>query len=177
MSNYQQMSEAAAAARKGYLDYQQRVWSYLFAIVNGLITHCGVPENCMVWLKWNGIDGPDGRFTFPDHGGHYTLPGATTYDARDNSFNLGVLIYMTPENHNPRLPVTFALWVSERNGTPLVRIGRDGRARQVELQDEAQRNLFCEDIAREIVEAFAFPSKEDRRPIGFDIGSLGDDHS
>jgi hypothetical protein len=45
------MSEAAEAARKGYLDYQQRGWGYFGTIMNGLTQHCGVPQDRMVWMK------------------------------------------------------------------------------------------------------------------------------
>ena len=79
---------------------------------------------------------------------------------------------MTPATHLPRLPVTFGLWISEKNGIPSIRVGRDGKARLVALQNEAQKNSFCEGIAREIVEAYAFPPKENQKSIGFDIGSL-----
>jgi len=172
MSNYQQMSEAAEAARKGYLDYQQRIWGYFSTIMNGLTQHCGVPQDRMVWMKWNGIDGPGGHFAIADDGMRYALPGAITYDDHDNSFNLGVLIYMTPATHLPRLPVAFGLWISEKNGVPSIRVGRDGKARLVALQNEVQKNSFCEEIAREIVEAYAFPPNENQKSIGFDIGSL-----
>lgn len=171
MSNYVQMSEAAATARKSYLDYQTRVWGYFGAIMNGLIQCCGVPQEHIVHLKWNGLEGHGGRFT--EDGGHYTLPGAITYDSRDNSFNLGVRIYLTPANHMPRQFVSFGLWISEKNGVPSIRVGRDEKPKLVNLKDELARNVFCEEMAQGIVEMFALPPKENQKTIGFEISPLG----
>jgi len=173
MSNYQQMCEAAATARKSYLDYQQRVWGYFAAIMNGLIQGCDVPQERIVYMKWNGLEGDDGHFAVADDNTQYALPGAIAYDRRDNSFNLGVLIYLTPANQIPRQHVTFGLWISEKNDVPSIRVGRDGKPKLVPLKDEAARNVFCDEVAQQIVEASAFPPKANQKTIGFDIGPLG----
>jgi hypothetical protein len=171
VSNYQQMSEAAETARKNYLAYQQRAWEYFFKIINGLIEHCGVPQDHIAYLKWNGLEGGVGRFRRSEDGGQYTLPGAVTYDIRDNSFNLGVLTYLTPANVLPRQHVSFALWINEKNGLPVVRVGIDGKPLVVRLDDPDTRNAYCSELAKEIVEAFSTPLEQAPKSIGFDIGS------
>lgn len=68
MSSYQQMSEAAEKTTNNYREYRERVWGYFAAIINGLIDHCGVPDEHIVYMKWNELEGQGCRFAIPDNG-------------------------------------------------------------------------------------------------------------
>lgn len=55
----------------------------LFAILKGLTSHCGVPDDQVKFLKWERMGDQGGQLSPPENGGLYTLPGAVTYDDSD----------------------------------------------------------------------------------------------
>lgn len=54
MTKYEEMTNAAKEARIAYGQYRERSWRNLWAIVGGLEDLCGVPQDKIVYLKWNG---------------------------------------------------------------------------------------------------------------------------
>lgn len=165
------MCAAAETARKRYLDAQQRCWGYLFSILGGLVEHCGVPDDQITFLRWNGLQGDERRYLPLEEGNVYTLTGATVFDESDGYWHLGLLIYLNPRNHLPRLHIVFALCVTERNDAPLVKVGIDGKPRTVFLNNPAARNQFCEEIVQRAISTFekADYPKVSQQAIGFNL--------
>lgn len=171
MTKYEEMCEAAKNARKEFLAYQQRSWGYFGAIINGLQTHCGVPVDKITYLKWNGHQEEARQYLAAEEGMKYALPGAIDYDEINGFWNLGILITVTPDNVFPKQWVTFALCIKEQNQTPLVKIGLDGKAQLVQLENLGARNQYCEMIAEQVIKAFSDPTEPGSKVIGFALGT------
>jgi hypothetical protein len=173
MSSYQEMCETAETERKGFLEQRDRCWGYLFSIVSGLLDHCGVPQDQLAYLKWNGLHGTARRYVDAGDDGEYTLPGATDYDTEDGCWHLGVRIGLTPHNTFPKQYVAFVICVSEQNNFPVVKIGINEKLKHVHLSSEGARNLFCDGLVQQAVKAIANRNTRVSRTIGFEVTEVG----
>ena len=75
MSPYEEICLASTNAIKRWSEYRERSWGYLAAIIRGLVTHCGVPEDKISYLRSNGLHGNERKYSPPNDGGQYTLMG------------------------------------------------------------------------------------------------------
>ncbi len=57
MANYTDMCNAARNAQLQSNALRERAFGYFAKILQGLITHCGVPQEAITFLKWNGEAG------------------------------------------------------------------------------------------------------------------------
>ena len=171
MTKYEEMCEAAKSARKEFLAYQERCWGYFFSIIGGLEDHCGVPEDKITYLKWNGLRDEKRRYLAAEPGVTYALPGTIDYDETDGFWHLGLRIVLGPDNVVPKPWITFALCVKEQNQTPMVKMGINSKPQAVHLDDENARNQYCEIITEQVVKSFSNPTDPGSKVIGFVTGT------
>lgn len=95
----------------------------------------------------------------------YTLLGATEFDSEDEYWHLGVCI-----NLNLPQQVFFPLCVTNQEGKLMVKLGVNGKARQINPNDPVQLEEFYESIVETIKQAFRGPRKPSTNPIGFVVG-------
>lgn len=171
MTTYKEMCDVAALTRKEHNDYQQRAWGYFISIVKGLVEHCEIPDDRIVYMKWNGRVGEDRVYSMDRDGGRYTLVGAVDFDLSDGFWHLGVKIILTPANSFPHQYVTFLLCVNEQNKVPTVKIGLNAKPRIMHFENLTERDAFCDEIADSIVKDFTEPQKPTDGRIGFSVGT------
>jgi hypothetical protein len=171
MYDYQAMCDAAAEARNEFLSYRDRCFGYFGTIIKGLIEHCGVPKDQLIYLRWNGLQGESGRYSKADSGA-YLFHSAAVYDESDGTWRLCIQMVLTAANTFPKQHVTFVLFVAEQNGSPTVKIDPNGKPQVVHLHNVAARNAYCETITEQVMQTFSDPKKPTPKPIGFDIGMV-----
>jgi hypothetical protein len=154
MPNYQDMCIAAKNAQTEFFAYRDRCFKYLNLIVEGLHSHCGVPDDQITYLKWNGKEGTERWYSPAENGRVYSLPGAVAFDESDGFWHLGLSIGLTPENELPKQRVAFVICVAEQGETVQVKMGIDAKPKTVFIHNEQARNLFCEGIAQGAITAF-----------------------
>jgi hypothetical protein len=159
MSQYDEICRASSNAVKTWNEYRERSWGYLSMIVRGLITHCGVPQEKITFLRSNELPGEQRRYRPPEDRGLYTLPGAVTFDEEDNSWHLGVAITLSPAGTFPERWVGVVLCVTENNGQATVRLGKNGKPRTIDFNDPHQCADLCDEIAEFLRAAFDDPRK------------------
>jgi hypothetical protein len=169
MSQYDEICQASSNAVKTWNEYRQRSWGYLITIVRGLITHCGVPQEKITYLRSNELPGEERRYSPPEDGGHYTLPGAVTFDEEDNSWHLGVSITLSPAGTFPERWVGVVLRVTENNGQAIVNLGKKGKPHTIDFNDPKQCADLCDEITDFMKAACDDPRKitEKSAVIGF----------
>lgn len=166
MSKYDEICQASANAARRWNEYRERSWGYLAAIVHGLKTHCGVPEGKIAYLRSNELPGEQRRYRLPEDGGHYTLPGAVTFDREDDCWHLGVSITLSPEGTFPEMWVGGVLYVTENNGQAIVKLGKNGKPLTIDFNDPKQCADLCDEIAEFLKVSFDDPRKITKQ-IGF----------
>jgi len=167
MSKYDEMCAAAESARKEWFAKQERCWKCLFSLMGGLMNYCGVPDDRITYLRWNGLNGVERNYSRPEGGGSYTLPGATYFDEEDGFWHLGVHIALGPPGHLPPTAVTFVLCVEDQAGHSMLKIGIDGNVGQMDPTDPTQVNAFCDRIFENVKQSFHEPNSPKRKSLGF----------
>jgi len=158
-SKYEEICHASANAVKGWNEYRERSWGYLSMIVRGLITHCGVPQEKITFLRSNELPGEQRRYSPPEDGGLYTLPGAATFDEEDNSWHLGVSITLSPAGTFPERWVGVVLCVTENKSQAIVRLGKNGKPHTIDFNDPKHCADLCDEIAEFLKASFDDPRK------------------
>lgn len=166
MSKYDEICEASANAVERWIQYRDRSWGYLAAIVHGLMGECGVPQEKITYLRSNGLPGEERRYIPPEDGGQYTLPGAVTFDRDDDYWHLGVSITLSPVGTFPESWVGLVLCVTEDDGQAVIKLGRNGKPRKIDFKDPRQCTAFCDDIVEYLKGLFDNPRKITKQ-IGF----------
>ncbi len=169
MSKYEEMREVAHATRRNWIQYRDRSWGYMAALVNGFMDYCEVPKDMdqITFLKWNEKTGEQRTYREAEEGQHYTLMGATVFDPEDGYWHLGVCITLTPPGTFPPQWVSFALCVTEHEGKPMVKVGVNGKPRQIDLNVQDQCKVFYDGIVENIKQSFGDSKKSDSKRIGF----------
>lgn len=158
MTRYDEICQASTDAVKRWQEYRERSWGYLWAIVSGLITHCGVPQEKLTYLRSNELPGEQRRYKPPENG-LYTLPGAVTFDEEDDCWHLGVSITLSPAGAYPKRWVGVVLCVTENDGQAIVKLGKNGKPHTIDFKDPKQCADFCDEIAEVLKASFDDPRK------------------
>jgi hypothetical protein len=168
MTKYDEMCEAASTAASRWLQYRDRCWSHMALLVNGLMAYCGIPKDPehVTFLKWNEATGEDRAYLEPGEGKMYAPLGAIEFDIEDSYWHLGVSITLTRPDLSPQR-VFFPLCVTEREGKLMVKLGANGKERQIDQNDPAQLDAFYEHIVEIVKQCFRAPRKPTTKPIGF----------
>jgi hypothetical protein len=165
MNRYEEICEASKNAVRRWNEYRERSWGHLSTIVQGLVTHCGVPRDNITFLRSNDLPGEDRRYSRPQDGGFYTLPGAVTFE-EDESWHLGISITLSPKGSFPERWIGAVVCVSENDGQAQVKIGVNGKPRTLDFNDTKQCASFCDELAVFLKERYDNPQKITNQ-IGF----------
>jgi hypothetical protein len=168
MTRYQEMCEAASAARKNWLSRKDRCLQCFVSLVNGLITYCAIPEDQIVFLRVDKAAGEGGSLRPPKEGERVFPPNAVEYDKDKDQWSLDILIYVNPQRNFPRQYVTFGLFVTEKDGDLLVGVGPE-EPRVIDPSIQSQREEFCQGIVEAIRDSFEHPRDPNPRGIGFTV--------
>ena len=162
MANYSEMRDAALNAQQRFNGMRDRAYGCLGKVVQGLITHCQVPQDKITFLKWNGgLD--EQRHYYPaDAGQRYSLQGAAVFDDSDGYWHLGIRISLTQLQF-----VSFALCVTQQDGTIKVKTGVDAKPQTLNIDNEAELRAYCESIADKVIQVYAEPKSSESRTFGF----------
>jgi hypothetical protein len=146
MTKYEELRRRAEETERKFNQRRERCWGYLAALMNGFVTFCAIPEDRLLFMRWNKVEGEGRRYQPPDDG-RYNLVGATELDRADGYWHLGLLITVSEPGRFPEQWFGFVLCVSEdRDGTPLVKLGVAGKPRRLDLGDADQ----CEEFYRSV---------------------------
>jgi hypothetical protein len=156
------MCTAVLEAEKSKAEYRDHCWKYMATIFNGFLSDCGIPQNHVTLLKWNGSNNDESRFSASD-GGAYTFPGAAVL-GDDGFWRLGVRIFL-----EPMATISFVFYVGEEGGCPLIRVADRTYKPDLEIADSC--NEIYEDVIRRVKDAFSFPKKAKSTGIGFVVES------
>lgn len=166
MSKYDEICQASENAVRKWIQYRDRSWGYLATIIEGLVTHCGVPEEKITYLRSNELPGELRRYTPPEDGGQYTFPGAVSFDKDDDYWHLGVSISLSPAGTFPGRWVGLVLCVTENEDQAVVKFGMNGKPRAIDFNELSQHTELCDDIAEYLKQLFDNPRKITKQ-LGF----------
>lgn len=159
-SKYEEMCDAAATARKNWMEHRDRCRQHMASLVAGMRSYCGIPNDGLNYLRWN----EEMRlFTGPEKG-MYSIVGAMTFDDVGDC-RIGISIELPPS------VVAFGLFVSEKDGNVNVKLGPN-KAVPIDLNNASQCNEFYDSIVDNIKRTFTETQKADADPIGFQRSPL-----
>jgi hypothetical protein len=166
MSKYEEICDASKHAVKRWNEYRDRSWGYLNAIVQGLVTYCGVPRDKITFLRSNGLPGEERRYRPAEDEGLYSLPGAVTFDEQDEYWHLGVAITLSRPGVFPERWIGGVLCGTEDDGQAVVKIGANGKPRVIDFSDPNQCANICDEFSEFLKGSFDNPRKITKQ-IGF----------
>jgi hypothetical protein len=138
MSKYLEMQKAVQDGMGMWEKYRERCYQHLAFLVKGFISYCQIPRENITFSPLN---------KKAEEGTKYYLVGASHY-AVDGFWHLGVCLNLGLRT------ALIELCVSERNGKVFVKIGRDGKQREVDLADNTQCEDFYEGIIKIVKDFF-----------------------
>ncbi len=166
MANYSDMCNAARNAQLQLYARKERAFASFSKILQGMITHCGVPQEAITFLKWNG-EGEENRLYLPaEEGQLYSMQAATQFDESDKYWHLGVRIRLSQLQF-----VTFALCVGEEDGALKVKAGNGGEPQNFALDSEAEIKMICNSIAEAVILVYSDPRNSTMKEVGFSPNS------
>ena len=166
MSKYDEICQALNNAVSRWIQYRERCWDYLATIVHGLVVDWGIPPENVTFLRSNDLPGEERRYSPPEGGGQYTLPGAVTFDKDDEYWQLGVSITLSPAGTFPKRWVGLVLCVTESEGQTLVKLNTNGKPRRIDFNDSRQCTELYDEIAEYLKGLFDNPRKITKQ-VGF----------
>jgi hypothetical protein len=174
MSKYEEMSAVAVKGRKDFADYRQRSWQNFSRLVRGFIDYCGIPQDRIMYLRWNRLTGEDREYQEPRDGGRWALPGAVEFDEEDGYWHLGLCVTLTKPGTFPPMWFAFTLCISEQQGKLMVKTGLIEQPRTLDPLDTFDCAQLYEDIVDVVMARMKEPERrlEQRKKIGFDVPPL-----
>lgn len=161
MTKYEEMKEAARTVQRHFSERQQHCWQYGVKLVQGFVSYCGIPDDSIRVLRWEGtVEAP---FQDAEPGHHFTASGAMKFDEESESWRFGLRVTLTGSQW-----VFFGPQISDSDGKAVVRIGTD-KARNIDPDDQEQWNALYDSIV-EIIKGCYQEGIAKRRSIGFSIG-------
>jgi hypothetical protein len=131
------------------------------SLFGGFSNYCRIPRERVTFLKWNGEAGDGSRFSPPEDGRSYALPGAIVL-GDDGFWRLGLRIYLEFGT------IAFAFWIAEQNGSPVTKIGE--KVWRLDFSNEQ----LCKDFYDEVVVRVKEPFVDRKKPKGKTIGFIVD---
>jgi hypothetical protein len=64
-TKYEEMCDAAHMAQAKQDEYQHRCFRHMTSLFKGFLSYCGIPQERVTLLRWNGLAGKDSMFTVP----------------------------------------------------------------------------------------------------------------
>jgi hypothetical protein len=162
-SKYEELCEVAAQTEQVWAACRERCKQSTMALVSGLLSYCGVPNDRVKFLRWNE---KDESYSEAGEKRNYFLPGAMSFDDEVGEWRVGICIVFTPKGTNPERWASFGLSVTERGGKVMASLGPN-RSFSIDMNDSPKRNEFYDFIIKEIERAFTKPWEEGAEKIGF----------
>jgi hypothetical protein len=138
VSKFKEMCQARVQCTKRWGEYRERSYRNLATIAVGLRDYCEIPQAC---FSYSPLDKE------PEEGMRYAIVGAIHFDGADNYWHLGVVIALT-EAPSPFMQSRALLEIAlrEQAGKVLVKLGRNGTPREIDLTSEKQCAEFYDII-------------------------------
>ena len=114
-TRYEEMCEAALADAKERGLYRDRCWQALSKFVAGFVRYCQIPDNNLIFARWNGLTGDQKRYLEPDNGQYLLLGAASLED--DGRWSVGIRLGLGNRF------VSFVVYVFEKDGISTIAIG------------------------------------------------------
>lgn len=165
MSKFDEMCSAYVSARNKGIAYRDRSFENLGRLVQGLVSYCEIPEShfCYLPLKETPVEGRQ-----------YGLAGAIHFDD-DGYWHLGLqLLLRDNESQFSQSRILVVLCLCEQDEKVMVKIGANGKERELDMNDESQCVVFYNDVV-EIVKRWFSQLRESMeksgtlRTIGFKV--------
>jgi hypothetical protein len=166
MANYNDMCNAARNAQLQTYTRKERAFASFSRILQGLITYCGVPQEAITFLKWNGEGEENRRYLPAEDGQLYSMQAATQFDDSDKYWHLGVRIRLSQLQF-----VTFALCVGDEDGTLKVKAGDRGKPQNLALDSDTEIKVLCDSIAEAVIQVYSDPKNSAMKDVGFSPNS------
>ena len=172
MSRYGELYETALSGQKYWSEYRDRSFRNLHSIVRALVAYCEIPGDKITYLLSNNAKGEARRYRESEDGQMYSIPGAARFDTDDGHWHLGVSVTLTPSGTFPERWVGFVLCITENDeGKLMVKIGPNGKPRQIDLTNPAQSESLCDDIFQVLNQRPQYSRKSSSRALGFMVGT------
>jgi hypothetical protein len=171
MTKFDEMRDAANKGRRDFIAFRDRSWGYLIKLVTGFSEHCGVPNDQITLLRWNGLTG-DERAYSASGDGKYVIPQAAEFDEEDGYWHLGVRVTLSDPGNFPVNWFAFTLCVTEEQCKPVVKLGFMGKPQSLDFEQPTQCAPFYEGIVTTVMQRIKAPIKKDsQKTIGFTFAS------
>jgi hypothetical protein len=160
MTKYEEMREAAVTEVRKFHERQRRCLKCGIDLVNGFISYCGIPNEQLKLMRWNGPTHST-PFEEAEPGKKFTMAGAMQISEEDQYWRFGVHLVL-----NWSQSIYFALGVADRDGKTMVRLG-DDKPQPIDFSDQNQCKAFY-DVIVEMVKDCYRDGKPSRKAIGFE---------
>jgi hypothetical protein len=166
MGKYDEMKAVAIQAQKNWRDRNERARQFILTLVTGWKDYCNIPADQIEYLRSDRTAENERRFKRARDGGKYDPLQAIAYDEEEDEWDVGLFIAFSRIGVSPELNVRFGIFVTERQGKFHVRIG-SGESRTIDLNIQAQRLGFYENLLDDIKDAFKTDTKPKTKVLGF----------
>jgi hypothetical protein len=133
MTKFEEMGQAADEAVSRWSEYQTACWNDMNNLIGGFVVYCGAPSGSFYFLR---LDEES------DETANYSLVGAMHYD-HDGFWHLGFCLRLRPLKS-----VLMEICLTRSRGKSLVKTGKDGKAREIDLENKSK----CEEFYEELIE-------------------------
>ena len=162
MAKYYQMCQASLDAAERFQQYRERVLKYASKVRRALILNCAVPQDKITLFKCNEKTDEERQNVPVDEEILPTLQRVLERPESDGYWHLGIQITLSQMHF-----VSLVLCFSEDGGSPIVRIGQEGKGEAIDLDDQQALASFCESIGDIVVAAYGDTRASTSRSIGF----------
>ncbi len=138
MSKFKELQTTAEETERKVFEYRDRSYQNLSILVTEFVRYCEIPSDR---FSWRPLDKE------PEPRAQYNVVSGTHF-GKDGYWHAGFVIDLTSaDNEFPRRHVLFEFCIAERNGSLMVKAGRDGRELRLDLGSETERNKFYDALA------------------------------
>lgn len=161
MSQYERMVQAAEEGRENWIRRRDSSTRFICQLLFRFREACQIPEEQLQILPWND---EVGRFRGEAKPLTAVL-SSTHYDAENDNWQAGVVVYFDPPTRIPRQYATLVLFVTEHDCKFTVQIGEPGKPQPIDLNIQTQAEQFFNTLVEDIKEAMKEPAKKNRRIV------------
>lgn len=153
MSKFDEMCDAAIESRRMWSEFRNWAYRELVTLVNGFVAHCEIPSDNISFLPLD---------KEPEERKKYAIPGATHYD-KDGFWHLGLCLNLSRPKPGATVfqqLVLIEICVTRKEGKMTVRLGREGRPRELDLTNQNQRKDFYDEIVGQVKHVYEAATAE-----------------
>lgn len=164
MTKYEEMRKAAMDRQRAWIEMRDRCFGYLSAFAVGLISYIGIPDDRFEWLK---KAEEEVKYSPPENGNKYTLPGAVQFCEEDGYWHLGLAITLSSPGVFPAQWYGFVIMLKEDGKDIVVKTGLEKKEWRIPPDRIASCNEVFESVAAISLERLVQGSAYQPRGIGF----------